>query len=71
MPIDRASSGLRPVYDSDALYPRTPKFATSLPGLYPSAIVLTRPIFPDFAIRSIYGVFANSKGVLLPISGIL
>src|SRR3989338_8444268 len=41
---------------------------TSEPGLNPSGIVLTHPVSPSRAMRSMWGCFATSSGVLLPSS---
>src|SRR3989338_3160487 len=39
---------------------------TSEPGLNPSGIVLTHPVRPSRAMRSMWGCFATSSGVLSP-----
>src|SRR3990170_6005288 len=68
--MEAASRGERPVYTSRGSYPMMLRFDTSLPGYMSSGTTWTMPNAPREAMKSMWGLFAASRGVRSPREGI-
>ena len=59
-------AGLKMIFFDSIMQPKSEITATSLSGATPFFTEYIKPVFPVLARESIFGVFATSRGVLLP-----